>query len=101
MPNNNYLKGRNAEYATIKTLEKQHYFAMRSAGSHKIDVIAFLQKDKLEYPLIKAISVKSGKYISKKDIKELKDIKLPNIVEKQIWHYRPHKKVKIIDVENT
>ena len=97
MPNLAYQKGRNYEYRTMRLLEKEGYACFRTAGSHtQIDVLAFLQKEKLEYPVIRAIQCKAMKYISKKDIEELKSFFLPLIVRKEIWHYRLRKEVKII-----
>ena len=97
MSNRNYIKGRTAEYKTMRLLEKENYVCFRSAGSHSpIDVFAFLQKEKTELPIIRAIQCKAMKYISKKDIAELKRFFLPLIVRKEIWHFRFRKKIKII-----
>ena len=89
MPNLSYVKGRNAEYRCIKALEKEGYLCVRGAGSKGIDVVAFLSLafNPQEKPLIRAISVKATKYVGKKDIKEIKGLKLPLIVSKELWHY--------------
>ena len=97
MSNLNYIKGRRAEYKTMHLLEKEGYVCFRSAGSHSpIDVFAFLQKEKSESPIIRAIQCKATKYISKKDSARLKEFFLPLVVRKEIWHFQSRKKIKII-----
>jgi len=93
----NYERGRAKEYQTMKTLQKMGYHTFRMSGSHTpFDVIAVLWKEGTELPLIRFIQVKFGKYISKGVIEELKKIKLPSVIQKEIWHYRPKKKPRII-----
>ncbi len=92
----NYAKGRVKEYECIKQLKKEGYLAVRTAGSHSaLDVIAFLQKG-VDLPLIRVVQCKASKYVSKKDIKELKDLFLPAIISKELWHFT-RGKLKVID----
>lgn len=97
MSNRNYIKGRAAEYKTMRLLKKEGYYCFRAAGSHSpFDIIAFLKIEDTELPIIKAIQCKAMKYIAKKDIEELKSFTLPLIICKEIWHYQLRKKPKII-----
>ena len=97
----NYTRGREKEYRAIKLLEEQGFYCIRSAGSHKVDIIGFLQKDGLESPYVKAVMVKSGSAPYKEDIKFLKQLFLPFCVSKEVWRFIPRKKhPEIIVVEN-
>lgn len=99
MKNTNYIRGRKYEYRAIKILEEQNYCCIRSAGSHKTDIIAFLTNQKEEgQPVIRAISVKATKYISKKDKEELENLRLPSFVSCEIWQFLPYKPPKIIEI---
>ena len=99
--NRNYIKGRNYEYRAMRILEKDGYYCLRSAGSHKaFDILALLQRDGLEVPLVRAIQIKSGKSPYKKDLRKLEDLNLPYCVEKELWIFSPRKKEpKIIIVD--
>ena len=97
MSNRNYIKGRTAEYKTMRLLEKEGYVCIRTAGSHSpMDIVAFLKKENMELPLVRAIQCKATKYIAKKEIEELKSFFLPLIIRKEIWHYQLRKEPKII-----
>jgi len=63
MTNKKYIKGRKTEYEVIKVLKKQGYIAQRSAGSHKIDIFAWLDMNKLKniHPLIDFIEIAENK----------------------------------------
>jgi len=93
----NYARGRAKEYAVIKELEKEGYYCIRSAGSHKCaDIVCFLQKDNEELPLIKFIQVKSGNSPYKKDMFKLHKLKLPAIIQKQLWIIKPYQEIRKI-----
>ena len=93
----NYTKGRAKEYFCIQQLTQEGYLAIRSAGSHSpADVIAFLIEPIPEKPLIRFIQCKAMKYIGKKVIKELQDLCLPLIIQREIWHFQKYKPPKII-----
>lgn len=105
MMNKGYLKGRRAEWRCMKTLEEKGYICVRGAGSHGIDIVAFLSKgnswavslvERFDKPLIRAISVKAKKYVTSAEIREIKDAPLPNIVSKELWHYKPRAKGALI-----
>jgi len=113
VPNPKYIKGRNAEYAVMRILEKQGYVCTRSAGSHFVDIVAFMKQTSLmdgafnkflssvfeELPLIRAISVKYHKAKpSKKEIQEVRDWNLPSIVSCELWHKQPRKDWEIINI---
>ena len=94
---NCYAKGRRFEYEVKKQLEKEGYYVIRAAGSHtKCDLVAFLAKDYIELPLVRAIQCKSGNSPYKKDLVALKKLKLPLIVQKEIWIKKPRQEVKVI-----
>lgn len=91
--NKSYRKGYYYEKKTRQILEKKGYCCIESRGSHgTIDIVALLQKDNTELPLIKAIQVKSGASNYIKDWKKLTLLKLPAIISKEIWIYKSHQK---------
>jgi hypothetical protein len=99
----NYTRGRSKEYETMRRLKKEKYYCFRMAGSHSpFDVLAFLRANQLEFPVIRAVQVKYCKDGSfKKEIKFLKEFKMPAMVQKELWIYRPRrKKPEIIVVKN-
>ena len=99
MPNKQYKRGYRLELIAIKDLEREGYIAQRSAGSHGIDVIAFLRQSfdhvgiysaheilaHKEQPVIRCLMITCSdtKAKRKKDIEYLKD--LPTIVSKELW----------------
>jgi len=92
---NHYRRGRELEYKVIRELEKDGYHAQRSAGSHKIDVLAFLKKDQdSEQDVVKAIMVTRDTSPAKRkaDIDKLLSYNLPTIVQKELWVYCPKKR---------
>jgi len=102
MVNKNYIRGRNREYMVIKILKKEGYIAQRSAGSHGVDVIAWMN-NKLwcfdyknmqpETPIYKFIMVAS-KFSKKKfqdDKKKLESV--PTVLSsRECWFYDKTKK---------
>ena len=80
----------------MNILREQCYTVVRAAGSHGIDIVAFLSLayNPSEMPLIRAISVKATPYVSKKDMDEIRGLKLPAIVSKELWHFSPKTKKK-------
>lgn len=101
MKMSNYAKGRAKEYECMRILERQNYHCFRTAGSHTpFDVIAVLWGNGKELPLIRFMQVKYGKKVDKKTIKEIENFKLPAIIQKEIWHFRPRKGYKIIIIKN-
>lgn len=100
MPNRNYIKGRRAEYETIKILEAEGYTCSRSAASKgRVDIYAFLTDQKEEcQPVVRAISVKATKYITQKDKEELETLRLPSFVSCEIWQFLPYRPPKIIEI---
>ena len=96
MPNKSYRKGCYYERKVIQILEKDGYYCLRTAGSHsEADIISFSTKDNTEQPLIRFIQCKASKYVSKGDIKKLKMLRLPTLVSKELWHFKP--KLRRID----
>lgn len=86
--NKNYCKGRRFEYEIMRTCEKEGYKTYRMAGSHsQFDVFALLIDDdnNPNKPTVRAIQAKAGKSPYKQALKELRLLKVPSVVQKEIW----------------
>lgn len=86
---NHYRRGYVAERKCIKSLEELGYTAIRSGGSKKIDICAFLRTDaeEQEQPVIRCIMVTVNQTKAKrsKDLEYLRAMRLPSIVSKELW----------------
>ena len=77
-----YRKGYLKELKVVRILKKSGKFhtIFRSAASHSPFDIVAISKSK-----ILLLQVKTGKFSFKKEVKKLKEIKVPKNVEKQLW----------------
>ena len=97
----NYTRGRAREYQCMQVLEKEGYLALRMAGSHSpFDVIGLLLADNTELPIIRAIQCKLGSSPTKEAYKQLKGLKIPAVIQKEIWHFQNRKPTTIQVVKN-
>ena len=115
MPNKKYISGRNKEYEVMRILERMGYYVIRSAGSRRVDIVAFkkrkgsfsvcgggLYHHVSETPVFRAISVKYHKNKpSRKDVLEMDLWMLPNEVSCELWWKQPRGKWQIIKREIT
>lgn len=83
MPNTNYVRGRQFEYACTAALRKQGYIVTRAASSKGVfDLIGVGPND------IKLVQVKSGRRsISKKELDIMLAIPCPPCAVKEVWYY--------------
>lgn len=71
MPNKNYINGRAKEYRIIHRLEKEGWYCIRSAGSHKaIDIIAMRRSPDGIIELYCVQSKPKGGYLNPKEREE-------------------------------
>jgi len=85
----NYQKGRRYEYKAVNLLRTRGYDCTRTAGSHgHYDVIAVSGKEVL------LVQVKSGADISKKELEEFREMKVPYCCRKEVWTWKKGWKTK-------
>ena len=95
--NKNYQRGRRIEYKIIGELIKQGFVPIRSAGSHSIFDCIGIREDKILFIQSKR---SKGKYYSfKKEIKEIKKLKVPKCCSKELWVWKDYKGWKVYRIK--
>jgi Holliday junction resolvase len=85
-----YKKGYLKELEVKRILKRNRKFhtVFRAASTHSpFDIIA-ISNSKILF-----LQVKSGRFNLKKELKKLKEIKVPNCAEKQLWSIGKHWKI--------
>jgi len=93
--NKNYIRGRNAEYRGIEFLKKEGYNYVRGAGSHNIDIVAWLVNGKTEKPVYRFIEVKYGVLspgAKRLAMQKLRDARFPASASVELWHFEKYGK---------
>lgn len=87
MPNKNYIRSRNREYATVKELEKEGYLAFRSAGSHTFSDITAIKPFTEGNFEVRFIQIKvSENRISEE--RSITTVKTPiGVMEVELWKF--------------
>src|SRR3990167_8491128 len=87
-----FIKGRAYEYKTMKKLESEGFYTIRSSGSHGLFDIVGIRNDGIRF-----IQVKSGlkNYLSPREKQEIVNLMLPDNCQKEIWRWLPRREPKI------
>lgn len=80
---NRYAKGRQIEYKAKRELEAQGYTCTRSSSSKGFWDLTAVSKDKILLIQVKSSKGKAGSY--KSETKDLKELKTPRSVSKELW----------------
>ncbi|MBT9252190.1 MAG: hypothetical protein KM296_00545 [Brockia lithotrophica] len=81
-----YRKGRNAEYAVKRKLEKEGYIVIRSAGSHSPADLIAVNEEKIVFVQVKSTNNPSQiRQMFMQAKKELSSLPSPPYVEKRVY----------------